>query len=155
MPDNVPELRSRVRGFLAKELAVMQASEKAKSWSGFDAAFSQKLAKQGWIGMMWPRELGGEEATALHRYVVIEELLAAGAPVAAHWIADRQSGAHIIRYASDEVQRRFLPAIAEGKMYFCIGMSEPNSGSDLASIKSKADRVDGGWVINGSKIWTT
>ena len=155
MPDNVPELRSRVRGFLAKELAVMQAAEKAKSWSGFDAAFSQKLAKQGWIGMMWPRELGGEEATALHRYVVIEELLAAGAPVAAHWIADRQSGAHIIRYASDEVQRRFLPAIAEGKMYFCIGMSEPNSGSDLASIKSKADRVDGGWVINGSKIWTT
>ncbi len=155
MPDDVPKLRANVRKFLAKELAHKQAPDKAKSWSGFDAEFSQKLAEQGWIGMMWPHELGGSEATALHRYVVIEELLAAGAPVAAHWIADRQSGAHIMRYASDEVQKRFLPAIADGEMYFCIGMSEPNSGSDLASIKTKADRVDGGWVINGSKIWTT
>jgi hypothetical protein len=155
MPDDVPKLRANVRKFLAKELAHKQAPDKAKSWSGFDAEFSQKLAEKGWIGMMWPHELGGSEATALHRYVVIEELLAAGAPVAAHWIADRQSGAHIMRYASDEVQKRFLPAIADGEMYFCIGMSEPNSGSDLASIKTKADRVDGGWVINGSKIWTT
>ena len=155
MPDGVPQLRSEVRSFLAEELVHIKASEKAKSWTGYDAEFSQKLARQGWIGMMWPLELGGQEATAIQRYVVIEELLAAGAPVAAHWIADRQSGTHIMRFSSEEVQRRFLPAIANGELYFCIGMSEPNSGSDLASIKTKADRVDGGWVINGSKIWTT
>ena len=155
MPADVPKLRSEVREFLRVELAGLEAREKAKSWSGFDEEFSRKLAKQGWVGMMWPKALGGSEASALHRYVVIEELLAAGAPVAAHWIADRQSGAHIMRYASKSVQERLLPAIARGELYFCIGMSEPNSGSDLASIRTKADRVDGGWVINGSKIWTT
>ncbi|MEH6515163.1 MAG: acyl-CoA dehydrogenase family protein [Halioglobus sp.] len=155
MPNDVTKLRSEVRSFLNQELADIKAVDKAKSWSGYNAEFSRKLAGQGWIGMIWPKDLGGHEASALHRYVVMEELLAAGAPVAAHWIADRQSGTHIMRYASPDVQKRFLPAIARGEMYFCIGMSEPNSGSDLASIQTKADRVDGGWIINGAKIWTT
>lgn len=155
MPHGVADLRDQVREFLDTELAELKAVDKAQSWAGYSADFSRKLAAKGWVGMTWPKALGGSDASALHRYVVIEELLAAGAPVAAHWIADRQSGTLMIRYASEMVQQRFLPAMARGEMYFCIGMSEPNSGSDLASIKTNARRVDGGWVINGSKLWTT
>jgi len=155
MPPDVASLRRAVRAFLDTELAELKAVDKAQSWAGYSADFSRKLAAKGWVGMTWPKALGGSEASALHRYVVIEELLAAGAPVAAHWIADRQSGTLLVRYASEAVQQRFVPAMARGEMFFCIGMSEPNSGSDLASIKTKAHRVDGGWVINGSKLWTT
>ena len=89
------------------------------------------------------------------RYVVIEELLAAGAPVMAHWIADRQSGALLLRHASEEQRRAILPRITAGECYFCIGMSEPDAGSDLAGVRCRARRVEGGYVINGTKLWTS
>ena len=155
MPANSVGLRREVRAFLQHELQGMSARQRAHSWSGFDAAFSARLGAKGWIGMTWPHEYGGHERSAIERYVVIEELLAAGAPVAAHWIADRQSGTLLLRFGTDEVRRRYLPAMARGELFFCIGMSEPNSGSDLASIKTRATRVEGGWLINGSKLWTT
>jgi len=155
MPTDIAPLRQQVREFLDKELAAMTGLERARSWSGFDAEFSRKLGEKNWIGMMWPQEYGGHECSAIERYVVIEELLAAGAPVAAHWIADRQSGAQLLRYGSDALKQRYLPAIARGELFFCIGMSEPNAGSDLASIKTSAIRVEGGWKINGAKLWTT
>jgi len=154
-PDGMATLRQQVRTFLQLELEGMTAVERAHSWSGFDAEFSKKLGAQGWIGMIWPKKYGGQEATILERYVVLEELLAAGAPVAAHWIADRQSGALLLRYGNEQVQQRYLPLIARGELYCCIGMSEPDSGSDLASIKTRAEKVEGGWTINGSKLWTT
>lgn len=149
------DLRAEVRHFLDSELAGMDPIRRAQSWAGFDASFSRKLGARGWIGMTWPQDYGGGARSALDRYVVVEELLAAGAPVAAHWIADRQSGALLLRYASEEQKRDYLPKIASGEMYFCIGMSEPNSGSDLASIGARASRVDGGWLLAGSKLWTT
>jgi alkylation response protein AidB-like acyl-CoA dehydrogenase len=155
MPADIGELRQQVRAFLDVELAAMPGSARARSWSGFDAQFSRKLGEKGWIGMMWPQEYGGHERSALERYVVIEELLAAGAPVAAHWIADRQSGAQLLRYGSEAIIQRYLPAMARGELFFCIGMSEPNAGSDLAAIKSSATRVAGGWQISGAKLWTT
>lgn len=89
------------------------------------------------------------------RYVVLEELLAAGAPVMAHWVADRQSGPLLLRYGSEEQRRTILPRIAAGECYFCIGMSEPDAGSDLAGVRCRARRVEGGWVIDGTKLWTT
>ncbi len=155
MPADIGELRQQVRAFLEVELAAMPGSARARSWSGFDAQFSRKLGEKGWIGMMWPQEYGGHERSALERYVVIEELLAAGAPVAAHWIADRQSGAQLLRYGSEAIIQRYLPAMARGELFFCIGMSEPNAGSDLAAIKTSATRVAGGWQISGAKLWTT
>lgn len=155
MPADISTLRGQVREFLELELSAMTGPERARSWSGFDAEFSRKLGEKNWIGMMWPQQYGGHERSAIERYVVIEELLAAGAPVAAHWIADRQSGAQILRYGSEPLVLRYLPAIARGELFFCIGMSEPNAGSDLASIKTSARRVDGGWKINGAKLWTT
>lgn len=105
--------------------------------------------------MTLPKEYGGQARSQLERYQVLEELLAAGAPVAAHWIADRQSGPLILRYGTEEQRRRFLPAIARGECHFGIGMSEPDSGSDLASIRTSARRVEGGWLVNGAKIWTS
>ena len=105
--------------------------------------------------MTWPRRYGGGERTFFERYVVTEELLAAGAPVSAHWIADRQSGPLLLRYGTEAQRERFLPPITRGESYFSIGMSEPDSGSDLASVRTSARKVDGGYVVNGTKVWTT
>jgi acyl-CoA dehydrogenase len=82
-------------------------------------------------------------------------MLAAGAPVGAHWIGDRQSGPLILRLGTEAQRQKFLPKITTGEFAFCIGLSEPDSGSDLASLRTRADRVDGGWKLNGRKIWTT
>lgn len=149
------KLRTEVRGFLADELAGYPAVDKAKSWMAFSPEFSRKLGKRGWLGMTWPKQYGGHERTALERYVILEELLASGAPVAAHWIADRQSGPLMLNYGTEEQRQKYLPRIAAGEAYFCIGMSEPDSGSDLASIRTKATKTNRGWVINGRKVWTT
>lgn len=105
--------------------------------------------------MTWPRKYGGQECSSLERYVVTEELLSAGAPVRAHWLADRQIGPLLLACASEEMKLEFLPRIAAGECHICVGMSEPDSGSDLASIRTKAEKIDGGWRINGRKVWTS
>jgi alkylation response protein AidB-like acyl-CoA dehydrogenase len=105
--------------------------------------------------MTMPPEYGGHGRSALERYIVVEELLAAGAPVAAHWISDRQVGPNLLRYGSESLKRRYLPAIAQGTCYFAIGMSEPDAGSDLAAVRTTGTRVDGGWTVSGTKIWTS
>jgi alkylation response protein AidB-like acyl-CoA dehydrogenase len=105
--------------------------------------------------MCWPAAYGGGGRSALERYVVIEELLVAGAPVAAHWIADRQTGPTILRYGSEAQKQRYLPAMAQGTCFSALGLSEPDTGSDLASVRTRATRTDGGWLINGTKIWTS
>ncbi len=122
---------------------------------GFDAGFSRRLAARGWVGLTLPPACGGAGLDAFRRFVLVEELLSAGAPVAAHWIADRQSGPLILRYGSEHQKQTYLPRICRGEAFFCIGMSEPNSGSDLASVRSRAVRTESGWRLNGQKIWTT
>ncbi|GLS98866.1 acyl-CoA dehydrogenase [Sphingobium jiangsuense] len=149
-------LRAEVRGFLAEALASRAPLERAESWNGFDRGFSRAMGQRGWLGMTWPRRYGGQERTAFERYVVIEETLAAGAPVAAHWIADRQSGPTLLRYGTEAQKQAILPRIAAGECTFCIGMSEPDAGSDLAAVRTRADRQgDGSWRVNGTKLWTT
>jgi alkylation response protein AidB-like acyl-CoA dehydrogenase len=156
LPPGIPEFRAQIRDFLGAELAQVPACRKANSWLVFDAEFSRKLGAQGWIGMTWPRQYGGHERSAIERYVLLEELLAAGAPVGAHWIADRQSGPALLKYGSEAQRRSYLPGMARGEIYCCIGMSEPNAGSDLASVRTRAEKLaDGRWKINGQKIWTT
>jgi alkylation response protein AidB-like acyl-CoA dehydrogenase len=151
------EVRTQVREFLAEELAAGAFTTHVDTWlSGVDPAFSRKLGERGWLGMTWPKQYGGHERSAMERYVVTEELLAAGAPVAAHWIADRQSGPNLLRYGTEAQRQAILPRIAAGECYFVIGMSEPDSGSDLASIRTRAARnADGDWVVNGAKVWTS
>ncbi len=153
LPPEAEAMRGKVRAFLARELA----------GGGFEPGdlmrhspeFSRKCGAEGFIGMTWPKEYGGGELSFLERHVVTEELLAAGAPVWAHWVADRQSGPVLIRYGQDEIRRDILPRIVAGECHFCIGMSEPDSGSDLFSVRSKAEKAEGGWRINGRKLWTS
>ncbi len=148
-------LREEVRAFLADELATRTPLARADSWNGFDRDFSRKLGQRGWLGMTWPKQYGGHERSAFERYVVVEETLAAGAPVAAHWIADRQSGPSLLKYGTEEQKQTVLPGIAAGETVFCIGMSEPDSGSDLAATRTRAVPADGGWRVTGTKLWTT
>ena len=153
--DATEALRSEVRSFLATELRDRTPQQRAESWSGRDRGFSQKMGKKGWIGMMWPKMYGGHERSALERYVVLEEMLAAGAPVGFHWVADRQSGPNILRNGTEAQRQTILPRIVTGDCSFCIGMSEPDSGSDLAAARTRAQRVQGGWLVNGTKVWTS
>jgi len=148
-------LRAQVRAFLAAELASGGFTWAPEGWERYDAAFSKKIAAQGWIGMTWPKQYGGHERSALERYVVTEELLVTGAPVRAHWLADRQFGPLLLAVGTEEQKQKFLPRIAAGECFVCLGLSEPDTGSDLASIRTKAERVAGGWRINGTKIWAS
>jgi len=156
LPAGAAELRSQVRGFLSAERTAGRFVPACDAWlSGWDESFSRRLAERGWVGMTIPREYGGHGRSALERYVVVEELLAAGAPVAAHWVSDRQVGPNLLRYGSEPLKRRYLPAIAQGTCYFAIGLSEPDAGSDLAAVRTTGTRADGGWTVSGTKIWTS
>ncbi len=154
-PPSLSGLRAEVRAFLDEELASYQAVTRSNTWDGIDADFSRKLGARGWLGMTFPKAYGGHERSALERYVVVEETLAAGAPVGFHWVADRQSGPMVLRLGTEAQKHKIIPEITRGEACFAIGMSEPNSGSDLASVKSRAERVSDGWLLNGTKIWTT
>ncbi len=155
LTEGAAALRSEVRAFLAEALAGRTPQQRAESWSGHDPAFSRAMGARGWLGMTWPRAYGGQERSALERYVVLEEVLAAGAPVGFHWVAERQSGPSILRHGTEAQKRLVLPRIAAGECSFCIGMSEPDSGSDLAAARTRAARVQGGWLVNGTKVWTS
>jgi len=148
-------LRSEVREFLIDALKDIPKETRAETWYGADENFSKKVGEKGWIGLNWPKEFGGAGRTSMERYVILEEMLTAGAPVGAHWISDRQSGPLIIRYGTEKHQKELLPGILKGESYFCIGMSEPDSGSDLAALRTKAEKKDNVYIVNGTKLWTS
>ncbi|APH02446.1 acyl-CoA dehydrogenase [Janibacter indicus] len=150
------ELRREVRDFLVAERDSGRFTPGVDSWiTGWDPDFSQRLADRGWVGMTIPTAYEGHGRTFVERFVVTEELIAVGAPVAAHWVADRQAAPSLLRFGTEEQKQYFLPRIAAGECFFAIGMSEPDSGSDLASVRTKARQVDGGWKVNGTKVWTS
>ena len=156
---NEPELaalRGSLREFLVADRAEFGWQPAVDAWlSSWDEQFSARLGAEGFLGLTIPAEYGGRGLGHLHRYVVTEELLACGAPVAAHWIADRQVGPGLLSYGTDEQRSRILPKIAAGKYFSAIGMSEPQAGSDLAAAACRATRTDGGWVLSGTKVWTS
>ena len=154
-PEEAEVLRIEVREFLSTALADVPKETRAETWYGADEEFSRKVGERGWIGLSWPTEFGGAGRSAMERYVMLEEMLTAGAPVGAHWIADRQSGPLIIRYGTPEQQEKILPGILKGETYFCIGMSEPDSGSDLAALRTKAEKKGDKYIVNGTKLWTS
>ena len=150
-------LQAEVRGFLAAELG-SPGRRPGLGMNGVpDREFSKKLGARGWLGMALPRRFGGSERSAVDRFVVTEELLRCGAPLGHHWLADRQTGAVINRFGTEEQKARYLPGICSGELGFSVGLSEPGAGSDLAAVRTRAVRVkgDGGWFINGQKVWTT
>lgn len=155
LPPEAEALRGPVRAFLDEALAGIPPDLLARSWLGFDAAFSHALGQKGWIGLALPVQYGGGGRDWFARFVLVEELLARGAPVSAHWIAERQSAPLILRYGTEEQKRFHLPRICRGESFFAIGMSEPQAGSDLASVRTRATRTATGWRLNGQKIWTT
>lgn len=155
VPATIERLRREVREFLAEERRAGLSPRPNTVGMKVSREFTRKLGQRGWIGMTWPRKYGGHERTALERYAVTEELLAAGAPVRAHWVPDRQTGPVLLRFGTEEQKLKYLPAIAKGECIFSIGLSEPDSGSDLASLRTRATRVQGGWTLSGTKLWNS
>jgi alkylation response protein AidB-like acyl-CoA dehydrogenase len=153
LPDTAEELRKEVRAFIAEEKASGLISDDQSG--GFSAEFSEKVGAKGWIGMTWPKQYGGQERSFMDRYVVAEEFLLAKAPTRRHFVADRQSGPTIIKYGTASIKEKILPQIVAGKACFGIGMSEPDSGSDLFAANTKATRTNEGYRINGRKVWTS
>lgn len=143
----------------AKEVAKQAVATYGRhndSWmNGYSREFSRELGARGWLGMTWPTEFGGGGREPIDRLIVGEELISAGAPIAASWFGDRQMGPALIQYGTVQQQRDFLPGILSGDTTWCIGMSEPNAGSDLASLATSAVLDGDEWVINGQKIWTS
>ncbi len=155
LPPETETLRHEIRAFIAEERAAGHLPPPTRIGLGFCEQTTRRIAERGWIGLTWPKQYGGKERSALDRYVVTEELLAAALPVGAHWVADRQSGPVLLKFGTEEQRMKYLPSIVAGERFFCIGMSEPASGSDLASLKARGEKIDGGWKLNGRKIWTT
>jgi len=156
LPPECAVLRAQVRAFLAEEIAAGTFDpHQPEHGDANDRGFSRRVGAKGWIGLTWPKRYGGQERSQLERYVVTEEFRVANAPAYLHFVADRQSGPILLKYAPEHVKKDILPRICHGELCFVIGMSEPGSGSDLFAAKTKATKVDGGWRINGSKIWTT
>lgn len=155
LPPADEAIRPAIRALAATAASAADTDERARSWQGYDPAFSRRLGEAGFLGLTLPKRYGGHERGPFARFVVVEELLGLGAPVAAHWIADRQSAPLILNFGNEAQRQSYLPRIARGEIFFCIGMSEPGSGSDLASVRTRADRTETGWRVNGQKIWTS
>jgi alkylation response protein AidB-like acyl-CoA dehydrogenase len=155
LPDADEAIRPAIRAIADEAAAAAGTDQRARSWQGYDPAFSRRLGEAGFLGLTLPKRYGGHERGPFARFVVVEELLAVGAPVAAHWIADRQSAPLILNFGNEAQREFYLPRIARGEIFFCIGMSEPGSGSDLASVRTRAERTETGWRVNGQKIWTS
>ena len=155
LTDQERALQAQVRAFCDEHLPRGSFEPGLGMSSGPSKELSRELGRRGWLGMALPKQYGGSDRSTVDRLVVVEELLRRGAPLEQHWTADRQSGVVINRSGTEEQKRRFLPQIAAGELCFCIGMSEPDSGSDLASVQSRAVPVEGGWKLNGTKLWTS
>jgi acyl-CoA dehydrogenase len=156
LPPECETLRREVRAFIAEEVAAGTFDPaQVGHGEGQNPEFSRRVGAKGWIGMTWPKKYGGQERSYLERYVITEEFRVANAPVRLHFTADRQSGPVLIKYAPEHVKMDILPRICRGEVCFAIGMSEPGSGSDLFAAKTKAVKTKGGWLVNGTKIWTS
>src|SRR3974390_137268 len=156
LPQHCEALRADVRAFLAEEISAGTFDPHHPGHGdSYSRDFSRRVGTKGWIGMTWPKRYGGHECSQLERYVVTEEFRVANAPANLHFVADRQSGPILLKYAPEHIKQDILPRICRGELCFAIGMSEPGSGSDLFAAKTKAGKVGGGWRVNGSKIWTT
>lgn len=156
LPESALALRDEVRQFVRDEIAAGTFEPQVDSWlSGISREFSQKLGQKGWLGMSWSKKYGGHDRSLLDRFVVSKELLAAGAPVGIHWAGDRQTGPMLETHGTEFQKQKYLPAMAKGECFFALGLSEPDAGSDLANVRTRATRTEGGWLLNGSKIWSS
>jgi alkylation response protein AidB-like acyl-CoA dehydrogenase len=153
-PEQVESLREEALG--VGRAAAAGRPTKEESWvRGFDREFSRELGRRGWLGMTWAKAVGGHERTPLERFVVTESLIRTGAPLAATWIGDRQIGPTILANGSPEQIDRYVPSMIRGDVTWSIGMSEPDAGSDLASLRTRAYRRKNTYILEGTKVWTS
>ena len=130
-----------------------EADAQTKIDSPARSEFMKTLSSKGYLGMSWPKEYGGQEKPGIYDYILNEELCRVGAPSPGKGVGS--IGQTIIHHGSEKIKKEFLPQILAGEIDFALGYSEPGAGSDLASLQLKAEKKDGGWVINGQKIWTS
>ena len=150
------KFRQEVRDFLEAELKAGYWEPACDAWiQGYNPEFTKRVAQKGWIGLTWPKEYGGQGKGPIERLILTEEMLRYGAPAGCHWFADRQVGASILAYGTEELKNEFLPGIIKGELYFGLGMSEPGAGSDLASLQTRATEDGDYYIINGQKTWTS
>jgi len=150
------KFRQEVRDFLEEELRQGTFKPSCDAWiQAFSPEFTKKVVKKGWIGLTWPKEYGGQERSHVDRFILTEEMLRYGAPAACHWFTDRQVGGSILRYGTEEQKKELLPKILRGEAYIGLGMSEPEAGSDLASLQTKATESGDEYIIEGQKMWTS
>jgi len=148
--------RQEVREFLETEISRGTFQPKCDAWiQGYSPEFTKKLSQKGWIGLTWPVEYGGQGRSHTDRLILTEEMLRYGAPAACHWFADRQIGGAVLRYGTEEQKRWILPKIIAGEAYVGLGLSEPEAGSDLASLRTKATEDGDEYIIDGQKMWTS
>jgi len=141
--------RQELRDFLRVEVPRVQQQD------GFSKEFSKKLAAKGWIGLAWPREYGGQGLGPIEQMIYTEEMILHDAPRGYHFVAERQVGPSIIRHGTEEQKREWIPKIINADVSFALGLSEPNAGSDLANVQTRAERDGDEYVVNGQKIWTS
>ena len=150
------KFRQEVRGFLEEELRQGNFEPSCDAWiQGYSPEFTRKVAQKGWIGLTWPEEYGGQGRSNVDRFILTEEMLRYGAPAACHWFADRQIGGSILRYGTEEQKKELLPKILRGEAYIGLGMSEPEAGSDLAAVKTRATEDGDDYILDGQKMWTS
>src|SRR5205085_10652839 len=158
-PPDAEEFRGEIRAWLEENLPdgwfdegfTMSPEERRK----FHEDWTQKLFDGGWICASWPQEYGGKGLSIMQNVVLNEEFARAGAPLRADFFGDTLVGPTILQWGTEEQKKDFLPKILSGQISWCQGFSEPDAGSDLASLKTKAELDGDEWVINGQKIWTT
>ncbi len=150
------KFRQEVRDFLEEEISQGAWQPSCDAWiQGYSPEFTKKVAEKGWIGLTWPEEYGGKGRSHTDRLTLTEEMLRYGAPAACHWFADRQIGGGILRYGNEEQKRDMLPKIIAGEAYVGLGLSEPEAGSDLASLRTRATEDGDYYIIDGQKMWTS
>ena len=150
------KFREEVRDFLEEELRQGLWQPSCDAWiQGYSPEFTKKVSQRGWIGLTWPEEYGGQGRSHIDRLICTEEMLRYGAPTGCHWFADRQIGSAILRYGTEEQKKEMLPKIIKGEAYLGLGMSEPEAGSDLASLQTRAVEDGSDYVIDGQKMWTS
>lgn len=148
--------RQEVRVFLEDEIRKGTFRPMCDGWiQGFSREFTKKVAAKGWLGITWPKEYGGLGRSQVDRLILTEEMLHYGAPAACHWFAERQIGRALYTYGSEEQKQELLPKILRGEACIGLGMSEPEAGSDLAALKTKAVEDGDFYTINGQKMWTS
>jgi len=148
--------RQEVRGFLEGEIRQGLWQPSCDAWiQGYLPEFTKRVAARGWIGLAWPKEYGGQGRSNIDRLILTEEMLRYGAPAACHWFADRQIGRAILAYGTEQQRQELLPKIIKGEAYVGLGMSEPEAGSDLASLRTQAVEDGDDYIINGQKMWAS